>query len=492
MSIPSQLTTIVVVMMENRSFDHVLGHLSLPQFGGRTDVEGLKDPDTNPAFANEYDHQIYRPFLMADTPFTSDLPHSRPEVQTQLAFRRTRATMSGFVQAYVDLTHSVVENPPPLGYLAPTSVFMSNFLALNYVVCDRWFAPLPADTQPNRAVAWTGSSLVDDTKARIIPHRDLVLDWLTSRGVRWRVYHSGLSFFLLFGLLEPALTTNFRSIRHLAGDLLTERPEGAPQVIFIEPEYNDSPVHFNNIPNDDHPPLAMGPGEHFLRDVYTVLSSSPRWAHTMLIVTYDEHGGFFDHVPPLPIKSAVPAGASYSQPFTTTGIRVPTLIASPFVPSGTCSSQTFDHTSILQLFAEIFAGGPDKYCEDVNLRLDQGISSASAVLASTQRTDVPIAPEIPVVAETLIRSSKLALNENQKAFSIASRNILEYDPSRAISTFPELLHIDRLQVIPESPPPQVVSERDVIPPRPTTKKRRQKKAKTPKTKTKKRPRRKKA
>jgi phospholipase C len=282
---------------------------------------------------------------------------------------------------------------------------------------------------------------------------------------------------MLFGLLESPLTDNFRSIRQLAGDLRSESPGTAPQVIFVEPEYNDSPVHFGNIPNDDHPPLAMGPGEHFLRDVYTALASSPRWAHTMLIVTYDEHGGFFDHVPPLPIKSAVPSGALYSEPFTTTGVRVPTLIASPFVPSGTCSSKTFDHTSILQLFAEMFAGGPAKYSEDVNLRLDQGIASASAVLTSTQRTDAPTAPVTPVVAEQLIRSSKLVLNENQKAFSIAGRHMLDYDAGRAISTFPELIHFDRLQVIPEPPSPHIVPDRDLIPPKSPRVKRTPKKAK---------------
>ncbi|HSL05706.1 MAG TPA: alkaline phosphatase family protein [Nitrospiraceae bacterium] len=460
MSIPDQLKTIVVVMMENRSFDHVLGYLALPQFGGRTDVDGLLHSDTDPAFANEYDHQIYRPFSMSDGPLNSDMPHSRREVSTQLAFRRKRATMSGFVQAYVDLTHSVVETPPILGYMTPASVFMSNFLARNFLVCDRWFAPLPADTQPNRAVAWTGCSLVDDTKGRIIPHRDLVLDWLTTYKVRWRVYHSGLSFFLLFGLLDTALGDKFRSIRQLAGDLATDSNDTAPQVIFVEPEYNDSPIHFGNIPNDNHPPLAIGPGEQFLRDIYATLSRSPRWANTMLIVTYDEHGGFFDHVPPLPIKSAVPAGALYSEPFTTTGVRVPTIIASPFVPSGTCYSGSLDHTSILQLFAEMFAGDRRKYSEDVNLRLDQGIESVSSALMKTQRTDIPVAPATPVMVQQLIRSTKHVLNENQKAFALAGQNILTYDSGKAIGKFPELVHLDTSRSSLSPPPPTVVPDHD--------------------------------
>jgi len=181
-----QIRTIVVVIMENRSFDHVLGYLSLPQYGGRTDVDGLVNLDTDPRFASEYDQQIYRPFPMADGRLLHDLPHGRREVALQLAVTGGTPTMSGFVRAYVEASHSTVDQPPPLGYLTPDSVFMSDFLARNYLVCDHWFAPLPTDTHPNRVMAFTGTATVDETKSRIIPHRNLVFDWLTGRGVRWR------------------------------------------------------------------------------------------------------------------------------------------------------------------------------------------------------------------------------------------------------------------------------------------------------------------
>jgi phospholipase C len=264
------------VMMENRSFDHVLGYLCLPKFGGRRDIDGLVNTDTDPRFANEYDHQIYRPFEMPDGPLPHDLPHARHEVETQLALSGGTAIMTGFVQAYANSTQSMVDQPPPLGYLTATAVFMSNFLARNYLICDHWFAPLPADTHRNRAMACTGSSLIDDTEARIIPYRNLVLDWLTAHCVRWRVYHSGFSFFSLFGVSEQILGDNFRSVRQLAGDFENDPEDVVPQVIFVEPEYADSPVHFGFIPNDNHPPLPIGPGEHFLGDVYTALANSPR------------------------------------------------------------------------------------------------------------------------------------------------------------------------------------------------------------------------
>src|SRR3989441_10931213 len=317
-----QIKTIVVVIMENRSFAHVLGSLPLPRHGGRADVAGLITLDTDPRFANEYDQQISRPFPMADGPLLHDLPHGRREIAVQLAVSGETPTMSGFVRAYVDASHSIVEQPPPLGYLTPDSVFMSDFLARNYLVCDHWFAPLPADTHPNRVMAFTGTATVDDTQSRIIPHRNLVFDWLTRRGVRWRAYHCGFSFFPLFGAFDPILGGNFHSMRQLASDIASDDDDEGPPVIFIEPEYGDSPVHFGLSPNGNPPPGPTRPGEHFLRDIYVALSSSPRWAQTMLVVIHDEHGGVFDHVAPLPVKIPGPAGAPYPEPVVTTRGRV--------------------------------------------------------------------------------------------------------------------------------------------------------------------------
>src|ERR1700682_4236767 len=148
-----RIRTIVIVMMENRSFDHLLGHLSLPQYGGRTDLDGLVDPEHNQDYANFLDNQVYRPFAMtADNQLDHDLPHDRSSVQVQLAFHGGEATMSGFVQAYVNMNHSSVANPPVMGFLTTGSLPTSSFLARNFLVCHRWFAPLPADTQPNRAM----------------------------------------------------------------------------------------------------------------------------------------------------------------------------------------------------------------------------------------------------------------------------------------------------------------------------------------------------
>ena len=435
------IDTIVIVMMENRSFDHVLGCLHHPQYGNRADIEGLVDPAATTAYDNFYDNQVYKPFPMADKVLPHDLPHTRKTIATQMDVTNGQATMAGFVTAYVNETQSAVDQPPPLGFQVPPGVPITRFLADEYLVCNKWFAPVPTGTQPNRAVAFTGNTMIEDNVTGLIPHDQLVLDWLTDHNVRWRVYHSGLSFFLLFDPLMDFFDTQFRRIHDLARDFQDEQTGRFPQVIFIEPEYEDSPIHMGFTPNDNHPPLSMGPGEAFLHTVYSALTSNPkRWARTMMILTYDEHGGFFDHAEPPALLMNPPAGASYTDPFVTAGPRIPAIVVSPLTKRGSVSNELFDHTSMLQLLAEKFAGGPRNYSDDVNDRIDQGVKSLSVTLnRTTARHDLPLAPSSPIVTEMHYQGgSKKPMSENQIAFRAAALQHLQANRKRATRNFPEL------------------------------------------------------
>lgn len=436
-----EIETIVLVMLENRSFDNVLGHLSHPRFGGRDDVDGLRDPESTHLYDNFYESRVYKPFPATDGPFRHDLPHDRATIAQQLDVVNGQATMGGFVRSYVERTRSRVKRPPPMGFLKPKGAPISGFLAAEHTVCDRWFSPLPTGTQPNRAMAFTGSSLLEDNVTGLIPHEEMVFDWLEERGVRWRVYHHGISFFLLFGMFGWLTGDRFRSIRELARDVLDEPADRAPQVIVIEPEYEDSPTHLGFLPNDNHPPLPLAPGEALLHSVYTALTRSPaRWRRTLLVVTYDEHGGFFDHVEPPEIRLDPPPGAKFEAPFLRAGVRVPALVASPFAPRGGVCSARLDHTSLLQLLAERFAGGPDRYSPAVTERRHQGIESLSRVLTlDAPRSDVPAPPTAPLAARTRVRGgAKRPESENQEAFAEAARACLRADRARALATFPEL------------------------------------------------------
>ena len=152
----------------------------------------------------------------------------------------------------------------------------------------------------------------------------------------------------------------FRRYAHLERDWLSSEP--APGVVFVEPEYTDGyPV---DPPNDDHAPTGIANGQLLLADLYRILvSNQEKWAHTLLIVTYDEHGGFFDHVPPLPAPTTI-----NGVKIDTTGVRVPAFIVSPYVTPGVPFSGPLDHTSILQLIADRFTDPIERYSQAVDDR----------------------------------------------------------------------------------------------------------------------------
>jgi phospholipase C len=168
-------------------------------------------------------------------------------------------------------------------------------------------------------------------------------------------------------------------------------------VILVEPSYYESPVDLEDAPNDNHPPLPMAPGEAYVKRIYDALTANPdRWASTLFVLTYDEHGGFYDHAVPPPLVAPVPPGASYTVPFTTAGVRTPAVVISPLVKAGSVYSGLLDNTSILQLLAERFDPQSSGYSAEVNNRRAQGVQSLSAALAPDgARADQPIAVQPP-------------------------------------------------------------------------------------------------
>jgi phospholipase C len=444
-----QIKTVVIVMMENRSFDHMLGHLSLPPFGARTDVTGLSRTSWT-SYANDApDERPHMPFAMRSDPrLPHDQPHERSFVATQIGPNRE---MTGFVRAYYDFAEAksfsgVVgqDHPSPMGFFTPEMVPITDFLAQNFCVCDHWFAPLPASTMPNRLMFLAGDAHVDLTSGLVLDPGPLLLDWLSARRKTWRVYHDGLfSFFTLF-LRPDVLGPNFKRFTSLAADLAAD---DVPEVILIEPTYHDAP-HFHA--NDNHPPLQIGAGEHFLRDVYDVLTGSKQWSNMLVVFTHDEHGGFFDHVPPPKIPYSPPNGATYTDGFPTTGPRVPAIVASPFV-SRKAYNGVFDHTSILQFLAERFDPTGPGYSDTVNARKGLGIESLSAVLspaapATLAAASVPPAPDSPPEpfrVESILTPGSAGTGALGAAFVQAGQHYMTNHLDEAREKLPELWHILR-------------------------------------------------
>lgn len=443
----STVETIVFLMLENRSFDHVLGHLSHPSFGNRPEVNGLREPLQAPQYENRFQGDRYYPFVLRDGLLSTDLPHGRAEVAQQLARNELsgRCEMNGFVRAYfasaANRRLDDTTKPDPMGFLHPDYLPVTGFFADQFAVCDQWFASLPTSTQPNRIMSLCGSSRIDETHGLFPPLDPMVIDWLDEHRVRWRVYHCGLSFFALLGRSE-IFGPNFRGLNRLAPDVAHERPTDFPQVIIVEPSYGDAPHIGGDLPNDNHPPLAMAPGEALLLRVYQALTRNPeRWSKTVLIVTYDEHGGFYDHVAP-PAIPYVPAGnATFKVPFASLGVRVPGLVVSPLVQPRTVYHGTLDHTSLLQLLAEKFTPGT-AYSPRVEERQRAGITSVSAVLnLPAPRTRIPAPPDAPLVATVTLSGPQAAeTTPLQQAFQEAARHMVEEFPRQTAQQYPEVSH----------------------------------------------------
>ena len=351
----NSIDTIVVVLMENRSFDHILGYLNLPDFGG-LDVDGIRN-------SQEWLRQYANPgppnnFMYEATPLNelhvADPPHERKNIAIQLGNSDANGVfpMKGFIE-------SAGDNSQVMQYYTGPTVPITDFFARNFAICNRWFAPLPAGTQANRLMAMSGQTFIDTNVSTPLefPDQQLVYDWLKQHKVRWRVYHQG--FFPFFSMMprwypEMLVSDDFRRFERLQLDFELESDATFPNVIFVEPTYTDSP-HVGE-GTDDHSPSSVLGGQAFLLDIYKALISNPiRWRKTVMILTYDEHGGFFDHVQPLPIVTKDPKG-KYPD-FKSSGVRVPAIVVSPLVSPARIHSEPLDHTSILKFIGQKFGGG---------------------------------------------------------------------------------------------------------------------------------------
>jgi phospholipase C len=433
------IKTIVLLMFENRSFDHLLGHLSYD--GINTKADGLTSPLSQ--YPNIYNGSTYTPFrIKSDTALSVDLPHELEWISMQLGKSPANGQyqMDGFVEAYMKETGAPPnKKPDPLGFYSREQVPITSFLASTYTVCDRWFATLPTSTQPNRTMAFCGDTTIDHTKTQLIKADGNIYDWMSNAGVKWRVYHDGLSFFILYSSLwGHVLGPRFRDYESLYSDFKTEADDSFPEVIVVEPSYADSPHFGSDQPNDNHPPLAIGFGEEFLRRTYEAVTCNPaRWGNTLMIVYYDEHGGFYDHVPPPPLNYTVNGGDNTH--FTTLGVRIPGILISPYVEKGSVTHLQLDHTSVLQLLAEKFTPGKP-YSATVDSRKNQGIHSLSEALTANQDINAPAPPSAPITVKTALGANIATAPQGEmgKSFEAAALDMMETNPEGTRQKYPEL------------------------------------------------------
>ena len=439
------IETVVVLMMESRSFDHVLGHLSLDgaTYAGLLDgFTGLPMDGslTHTNYANTSQGRIYQPFELRDGVLPEGLSDDREAVKMSMGKNKGNAyAMDGFVRAYYRQNEAQrSQRSLPMAFLRGSDAPVTNFLARNYAICDRWFAPLPTGSIPNRLMAMSGESNLVDTPSNLLSYHPTLFEWMNARRLRYRVYHDGLSFFTLCPwMIDDVAGDRFRDAGRLADDFSKESDATFPQFVFVEPSYYDGPVRSDKEANDNRAPSSMAAGEKFLLSVYDALRANPdRFQRTLFIVTYASHGGFYDHVSPLSVRHETSKG-SEGLAFETTGLRVPAIVVSPLVERGTVYHGTLDHTSILQLMADRFDGGC-AYSAAVAARAAQGIGSVSSVLNLTApRDNIPTPPRVASRSRRRQRHIDAAPSQAQNAFYLAARALCDHSPSRVARTYPE-------------------------------------------------------
>jgi len=365
-----QIEHIVVVMLENHSFDHMLGYLSLPaELGGRgrDDVDGLSGPEVN---FNPHAGTPYPIHHLEQTRFdgeAEDPNHSGEAVDEQLANGG-----QGFVENFARYSEAKanqlgVPAPDPglvMGYYDGDDLPVYDHLAAEYCVVDRWFSSVPGATWPNRLYSLAGRAAGSrDDVSPPIYGLPTFIRYLDEASVDWRWYSFDpatlraadpeyrLSHHDRFGYVDARKL----SIEEEVIGKLTEKESllddiaagNLAQVSWIDPHFKDLSV-LGPDSNDDHPPADVLAGQDLILTIYHALSSNPTtWPKTVLVIVYDEHGGFYDHVAP-------PAATDDHPDFRRLGVRVPALIVSPLVDAGSTSTKLlgedvhFDHTSIMR------------------------------------------------------------------------------------------------------------------------------------------------
>jgi len=312
----ASVSHIVVLMMENRSFDHFLGALkSDAGYASRAKVEGLTGTESNPA----PDGSKVSVFKLDDfTP--EDPPHGWNAVHAQFHGGKN----DGFVKEHAGPSQAQV-----MGFHDRTQLPFYYWLADNFAVCDHWFASVLGPTWPNRFYLHaTTSKGKKDNKPFLLGAPDTVWDRLKAKGLGAKNYAAGVTTWYVGGFAGKVLDLNPSAP---IGDFFTAAAAGGlPAFSIIDPDFNAS---------DDHPSHDIRRGQAFVASVYKALAESPAWSKTLLIVTYDEHGGFFDHVVP-------PVAADDLPEFAQQGFRVPAFVIGPTVKKGYVCSKVLEHSSV--------------------------------------------------------------------------------------------------------------------------------------------------
>ena len=338
-------------MLENHSFDQMLGCLQSIY----PEVDGV-DPN-HPRVNKDKDGQAVYQKETDEFQTKLDPNHDFGHVAVQI-----KDGNSGFVLDFSQVypLSSANDRQEIMGYYGLGKLPALHALAQNFTICDQWFSSLPGPTWPNRFFALSGTSsgqidMPDTTWQELNPlwythqYQRTIFDLLNEKGRSWKVYFYDFpnSWLLLRQL------GNTQQYHHIDKFFEQDAPADEatfPDFVFIEPKY------FGQDQNDDHPPHNIVKAEKLIADVYNAIRSNEElWNSTLLVIAFDEHGGFYDHVVPPPADPPDEKQDKYA--FNQLGVRVPALLVSPYVGQRV-KHTVFDHTSVLKYLIEKWDLGP--------------------------------------------------------------------------------------------------------------------------------------
>jgi phospholipase C len=400
---PNRIEHLVVLMMENRSFDHMFGFLRSPDWP----IDGLSGTETNP----DINGAPVR--VSSDARYSGDLTpdpgHDFISVNEQIFGNSTGTgtpNMQGFVRAYNGKTHDVVKSRNIMKCFAPGRLPALATLAREYAVCDRWFASVPGPTLPNRAFAWGGTSLGRvDMNPNYLTLKT-VFELLDGHGVSSKLYFTDVTIGLTVSFLLQRARRFFSFFDSFRDDCRNDR---LPAFSFLEPRFNDLSTPGQFFPAaDQHPDHHVFQGEVVIKSVYDAVTSNQQvWEKTLLVITYDEHGGLYDHVPPPATVNPGdrPPGSTLFN-FERLGVRVPTVLVSPFIQRGTIVHDTvFDHSSIIATASKLFVTSAPTFLTERDRRANTFENVLTLAAARPGKVTIPqpttgAAPALAAVASS--------------------------------------------------------------------------------------------
>ncbi|MCX6108497.1 MAG: phosphoesterase [Proteobacteria bacterium] len=317
------IDTVVVLMMENRSFDHVFGDIrNDPTYPSAAQIDALRGGEANVSLLGQNVPSYHLGRLIQ-----SDPPHGWEECRAQWNGGKN----DGFVRA-----HSGLWEREAMGFYRREDMPVTYWLADHYTVCDRWFSSVLGPTWPNRAVLHATNAAGLKYNRPYLKPPTTIWETLAPLGKTAKNYFGGAAPFYA-GAFLAKLLAGINPLASLSQFFDDAKNGCLPNFAVVDPDFSF---------NDDHPSHNVHLGQALISSVYQAMAASPQWERSLLIITYDEHGGFYDHVPP-------PTCSDDDPEYRQLGFRVPTLVIGPTVRRGAVCSEQFEHSSVAATLAAV-------------------------------------------------------------------------------------------------------------------------------------------